>query len=203
MKTSTLAMRSTLAILIASVGLSGAYAQSYNSYGGDTWSGAYVGVTGGLSKDDDLNIFRDATLIGGAQFGYRVQVGPGVVGGELQGNYSNGESYATGGGGVLEQYWSGAAKLKAGVALGSTMVFGTGGYGFANLESGSGSTEDAGWAGGWILGGGVEQKLGDALSVSLEYNQMRLDDVSTVTNGVSFSDNLTNHSVKAGLNLQF
>lgn len=200
MKTSAL----SLAIVLVILGASGAHAQSYNSYSsGDTWSGAYVGVNGGLSKDDDVNVFRDATIIGGAHAGYRVQVGPGVIGAELQGNYSNGETYATDGGGALEQHWSAAAKLKAGVALGSTMVFGTGGYGFANLGSANAATQDAGWTGGMILGGGVEQKLGDALSVNLEYNQMRLDDVTTVTGGTRYSNDLTNHSVKAGLNLQF
>ena len=203
MKTSALAMRSTLAILLVGVGMSNVHAQSPYSYDSDDWSGVYAGVHAGLSKDLDLNLFKDATITGGAQIGYRVHLGPGVIGAEIQSNYSNGQNYATGGGGVLEQYWSGAAKLKAGLGLGSTLVYGTGGYGVANLESGASGTKDAGWKGGWILGGGIEQKLGDALSVSLEYNQMRLDDVSSVTNGVTYSDDITSHSVKAGLNLRF
>lgn len=189
--------------LIAIAMTQAVHAQSSYNGGGDEWSGAYVGVGGGISTDRDIDIFDGSTLTGSATLGSRVQIGPGVIGAEVQGNYSNGQSYGTGGGGQLDQYWSGSAKLKAGLGLGSTLVYGTGGYGIANLESANGVSGDVGWHGGWIFGGGVEQKLTDALSVNVEYNQMRLDDVTTVTNGASFTDDLTNHSVKAGLNYQF
>lgn len=189
--------------LIAIAMTQAVHAQSSYYDGGDEWTGAYAGVGGGVSTDHDIDIFDDSTITGAASLGYRVQVGPGVVGAEVQGNYSNGQSYGTGGGGQVDQYWSGSAKLKAGLGLGSTLIYGTGGYGVANLESGSDGTSDVGWHGGWIYGGGIEQKLTDALSINVEYTQMRLDDVASVTNGASFTDDLTNHSIKAGLNYQF
>jgi outer membrane immunogenic protein len=188
--------------MVAIVMTQAAHAQSPN-YGGDEWSGAYVGVNGGISTDNDMDIFDGSTITGGASLGYRVQVGSGVVGAEVQGNYSNGQHYETGGGGQIDQYWSGSAKLKAGLGLGSTLVYGTGGYAVANLESGNGAVGDVGWHSGWIFGGGVEQKLTDALSINVEYTQARFDDVTTATNGASFTDDLTNHSIRGGLNYRF
>lgn len=193
------AVKLAMAALAFGAFAQGAYAQNY---GVDSWSGAYAGVNAGLATDEFSNMFSDRNFTGGGQVGYRAEFGPAVVGAELQGNYTGGQSFTTGGG-SLDQYWSGAAKLKAGVGLGSTLVYGTGGYGVAKLEGGDASTDDAGWKGGFVFGGGVEQKLGGGLSLNLEYNQMRLDDVKSVSSGAAYSDDLVNHSVKAALNYQF
>lgn len=178
----------------------GAQAQTF---GADDWTGVYVGVNGGLQSEEFRDILDDPNVSGGAQLGYRSELGPVVVGAELEGTYTHGQSFTTGGAGVVDQKWSGAAKVMAGVGLGSTLVYGIGGYGVAKLESGTAATDEAGWAGGFLFGGGVEQQLGGGLSAKLEYTQMRLNNVETFTGGTAYSDDLVNHSIKAGLNFQF
>lgn len=65
-------------------------------------------------------------LSGGIQAGYNQQVGPGVLGAEIEGSYLGGAEHDVEGGKVKEK-WRGAAKARAGVGFDQTLLFGTGG----------------------------------------------------------------------------
>lgn len=192
-------------IVAAAFSATTASAQDYSRFQPQTdWTGFYAGIHGGIAPTKTPNIFSEGAWLGGLQAGYLSQFGSVVVGGELEGSYSGGQRHKTGGGGELNQYWTGAAKLKAGVALDGTLLYGTAGYGFAQLEPGKNVTSKSEWRGGMLFGAGVEQNLGNGLSVKLEYDQLRLNDVKTVVGGgKGYSDSLVNHTVKAGLNMRF
>lgn len=194
-----------LALAVAALGANGAAAQDYGAYPPSfDWTGVYAGVFGGLSPTEFPNVLADTTLQGGVVAGYTMRLGPGVVGAELEGAYLGGKSHDTGGAGELEQSWTAMAKLKAGLAVDSTLLYATGGYGFARLDSAGDVISDDQWHGGWVLGAGLEQALGPNLSAKLEYTQMRLDDVETIVRGgFRHSDDLVNHSIKAGINFRF
>lgn len=193
-----------LAVIAAAGSATAAHAQNYGTYGSAfDWSGFYAGVYGGLAPSEIGSPFSDVTLQGGAVAGYNLQIGPGVIGAELEGGYLHGRSYQTSAGGELTQDWSAAAKLKAGLALDRTMLYATAGYGVARLDPQGNVSSKAAWQGGWIFGGGVEQSITSNLSAKLEYTQMRLDNVPTTVAGTNYSDDLVNHSIKAGLNFRF
>lgn len=193
------------AVIATVISAAGANAQQYGGYQAPfDWTGFYAGIYGGLTPSKFPNVFQDNSLQGGVVAGYTMQLGPAVVGGEIEGSYLGGRTYDTGGGGTLSQHWAATAKLKAGVALDATLIYGTAGYGFARLDPKGNVISDPKWQGGWVFGGGIEQGLGSNLSAKLEYTQMRMDDVSTtVAGGARFSNDLVNHSIKAGINLRF
>lgn len=168
------------------------------------WTGFYAGIHGGLApKASDFNIFKDSSLLGGVQAGYTMQLGPAVIGAELEGTYARGIVHSVGTG-ELEQHWSGAAKVRGGLALGGTLVYGTAGYSFARLDAGNNVISDDQWVGGVLWGAGLEQSFGNGLSWRVEYTQTRFNDVdSTLVGNVHRSDDLTSHAVKAGLNFRF
>jgi outer membrane immunogenic protein len=168
------------------------------------WTGFYAGVHGGLApKASDFNIFKDSSLLGGVQAGYTMQFGPAVIGAELEGTYAKGIVHSVGAG-ELEQNWSGAAKVRGGLALGGTLVYATGGYAVARLDAGNNVISDDKWVGGMLWGAGLEQSFGNGLSARVEYTQTRFNDVdSTLIGNLHRTDDLTNHAVKAGLNFRF
>ena len=98
----------------------------------------------------------------------------------------------------------GAAKVRGGLALGGTLVYGTAGYSVARLDAGNNVISDDKWVGGLLWGAGLEQSFGNGLSARVEYAQTRFNDVdSTLTGNIHRTDDLTSHAVKAGLNFRF
>lgn len=157
------------------------------------WNGFYAGIHGSYVPSDGAPFdLGKAGLGGGAQAGYNMQLGPGVIGVELEADKTfRGDA-------ALDQQAQLSAKARAGLALGSTLIFATAGYGTAYLGTGGDVAE--GWHGGLLLGGGVEQKLTDQLSVRLTYEQLRLGDVKLAAGGTI---DTTTHSVKTGVNFAF
>lgn len=200
----TLSRLAALAIVAVAGSATAAHAQNYGYGAPFDWTGFYAGIYGGLTPSEFPNVLNDGAFQGGLVTGFNMQVGPGVIGAELDGGYIGGKTHNTGGGGELAQHWTGAAKLKAGVALDRTLLYATAGYGMARLDPQGAVVSGASWQGGWIVGGGIEQSLGNNLSAKLEYTQTRMYDVqTTVAGGGRYSADLTNHSIKAGLNFRF
>lgn len=204
MSKNNLSRLAALAIVAVAGSATAAQAQNYGYGAPFDWTGFYAGIYGGLNPAKFPNVLEDGAFQGGLVTGFNMQIGPGVIGAELDGGYVGGKSHRTGGGGEVTQYWTGAAKLKAGVALDTTLLYATAGYGMARLDPQGSVVSGANWQGGWIVGGGIEQSLGNNLSVKLEYTQMRMYDVQTTVAGRGrYSDDLVNHSIKAGLNFRF
>jgi opacity protein-like surface antigen len=169
-----------------------------------SWSGLYAGGTiGGLTSLDpefDLDAYE---LTAGAQVGYLQQFGMFVVGAEVQGMWTDDLQYVLTPGSGLQQDWSIAAKGRAGVVLGDTLLYGTGGAILSELKPSGATTSNTEWYTGGVFGGGVEQKLGDNISVRAEYLQTRFFEVDSAVAGVNRTDDLTNHTFNLGLNYRF
>jgi outer membrane immunogenic protein len=184
-------------------GASPAYAPA--TAGSYDWSGFYLGVHGGLASDTEVPtpLNNASDWLAGVQAGADFQVGGLVVGGSIEASYAPELSHDIGGGNTIQQEWSGAAKARAGLAVDRLLAYGTAGVAVARLEGGNGVTLADEWATGYVLGGGVEYAVFDNVSVNLEYNQTRFDDIKSTVGATAQSDDLTHHAVRAGLNFRF
>ncbi|HEY0113190.1 MAG TPA: outer membrane beta-barrel protein [Allosphingosinicella sp.] len=124
-----------------------------------------------------------------------------------------------------------SARLRAGVAMGSTLFYGTGGVAWGKIRNRfatsntvntfANSGNDDAW--GYKVGGGVEQRLGTGFSLGVQYLYTSLKDedfrvraagpapatnpfIRTNANGTDFArsgDRFTNHSVALTASLRF
>jgi outer membrane immunogenic protein len=146
---------------------------------GATWSGFYIGGNLGaafdpnelsikdLSKDDDLTLrfSNDTELIGGVHAGYNLQMGTWVAGLEGDVDFADNINYLA------------SVRGRLGLALGSFLLYGTGGVAFIETENdfavvsaddglfnfSNGKTDT-----GYVAGGGLEYKLAPQLSLGVE-----------------------------------
>lgn len=181
------------------------YDNSQESSAGYDWSGTYAGAQVGITRDGFPNPFSGKTGWQiGAQGGINFQSGMVVYGGEVEGSYSTGATYNIGNGAKLERNWDAAAKVRAGVALDRTLVYGTAGYGVTKFEAKRNVTSGDNWEGGYLLGSGVEQALGDKLSAKAEYNYVDYGKVRSTISGVgNRAKDLDSHTLKLGVNYKF
>jgi outer membrane immunogenic protein len=189
-----------------------------------SWAGFYVGAhLGGAwgdvkvtDFDEDGNKFTNSSsgLIGGGTIGYNFQRGNIVFGAEIdlggidlkhsKVNPINSDIVSKSDSGF---YVDATARL--GYSFGQTLVYAKGGYAFYD---GSVSVSDladpvtgkVSGLSGWTAGGGVEYKLNPAWSVKAEYQFFDFGTERIVISGGDRYDNdLTVHSVKAGVNYHF
>lgn len=179
----------------------------------------------------------DGGFVGGAQIGYNVQVDRFVGGVEADVSYVDIDhgsqmSVVDPGpffpGALTESAyetsidWLATLRLRAGAALGGTLLYATGGAAAGSVENAFtirvddiGYTPDA-WTEentlyGYAVGGGVEQAVSSSLSVRLEYLYFDLEDQTVFASdpatfpGESIVYEFENdgHVVRAGLNLHF
>nr|CAD6416945.1 porin family protein [Rhizobium sp. Q54] len=178
-----------------------AYEEPAASTGG--WSGAYVGLHAGTSSDHGMPLSGESEFMGGIQGGYNAEMGGAVVGGELELSHM-GDTEVDVPGGELKERYRVAAKAKVGAPLGDTLVYGTAGATMTSLRDTSTAEGPDGWKPGWLLGAGVEQKFNDQISGRVEYNYTRTGDVrSFPAAGGTTESNVSDHTIKAGLNYRF
>lgn len=201
----------SVAILASPVaGHAADYLNNNNDYSYDTpvssssdWNNTYIGAQIGASSSKVPSPFSSRSgILTGVVAGKNIQSGNFVFGGEVELNFAEAE-HNIGNGGRLQQSWNAAAKAKAGYAMDSTLVYGTLGYGTTKFKKQEATTKGPGWEGGVLVGAGVEQKLSGPLSVKAEYDYMRISNVKSNVNGVSQTNKLHNHMLKAGLNYNF
>ena len=174
----------------------------------------------------------------GAQIGYNYQTGPLVLGIEAETSYLGGSETVSRGPlrypasatlsytftNTVDPKWVSSIKGKAGIALGKTLIYAEGGYASAKAKFATTATSNANYlkAGeltetmdGYIVGGGIEQRLGGNLSARLSYNYTDLG-TATYTTSYRPGSALTNpaytetvrqdlrlHLVRVGLNYRF
>jgi outer membrane immunogenic protein len=165
-----------------------------------TWTGFYVGVNAGYGwSNNDFDAFDaadvddDGGFVGGAQAGYNYQIGSFVVG--LEGDIQYADFGAEGafdfdGDGDDDRFessdWFGTVRARAGVAFGQALIYGTGGFAFADD------------ANGWTVGGGIEYAFTNNLSAKIEGLYVNLDlDNNLVDDEAEFG------IIRAGLNFRF
>lgn len=167
-----------------------------------SWTGAYVGGHVGAAMPS-ANPFKGGKgLALGAQAGYDYDLGSAVVGGEVEATHL-GDTRAKVPNGNLKERWRAAAKVRAGVKLEDTLVYGTAGLTVTSLRDGGGVTGPDGMKEGYLLGAGAEHRFTPQVSAKVEYNYVATDDVRTFSNGVTSHTDLTDHVVKGGVNYRF
>lgn len=166
------------------------------------WTGAYVGLHAG-SASERVNPFSgNKEFMGGVQGGYNAEMNGFVVGGELELSHMGDVEVDVPGGDLKERYRL-AAKAKAGAPIGDTLIYGTAGVAMTSLRDTSTAEGPDGWKPGWLLGAGIEQKFNQNVSGRVEYNYTRTGDVRSF-DGVSTSEtNVSDHTIKAGVNYNF
>jgi outer membrane immunogenic protein len=206
------------------------------------WTGFYVGgnVGGGwASAETDFSIGGGATfanavnnltgVLGGAQLGYNWQTGPAVFGVEA-------DIQLTGMRGTLQaptcvaavcgvttnaSYsqklpWFGTVRGRLGYAQDSWLIYGTGGYAYARLETEASATAGAASVNlsreetrsGWAVGGGVELAFTRNWTARVEYLYVdlgRKDAVLAIPGIATIGEDsrVTQNVVRLGVNYRF
>lgn len=154
-----------------------------------TWSGFYAGVNAGYgwNTGDDVIINgvrfsnNDGGFVGGGQLGYNYQIGSFVIGaeGDLQWADLGNNAFSN------NNDWFGTVRGRAGVAFDRALVYGTGGFAFADGGN------------GWTAGGGVEYAFTNNLSAKVEGLYVNVDRGGVLNTKDEFG------VVRAGLNFRF
>ncbi len=204
------------------VGINGGYGMSSMDTVGRGPNLANSGFANWLDFDD-----VDGFLIGG-QIGVNWQLSNGfVIGAELDADYFNakqtnratiavaGPPQFTGTASLeFKQTWLATARLRAGFAMDSLLLYATGGLagagtkitGSYNLTTpvASGSTSETGTDFGWTIGAGAEYMVTDNFSLRGEYLYVDLgSDVLDFGSGDELEADYSMHIVRAGVNYHF
>jgi len=196
-----------------------------------SWTGFYLGANAGWQwTDTNQSVSYSAAegtgpsfggekdgFTAGATLGYNMQFDQFVVG--LEGDWNwvdvsrSGSGVTSIGGtavsGSSSTDWLATARARFGVAFDRFLVYGTGGFAFANVDStvtfGGVTTGDDDMRWGWTLGGGVEYSLMNNWSAKVEYLYYQLEkkNYSLALGGGSFRSEPEGSIVRAGLNYRF
>jgi outer membrane immunogenic protein len=186
----------------------------------EEWEGGIAGVTVGYNWiEEDSSQFSILALpisppvpgsnhgagpsLGG-MIGYRADLNGFVLGGEIDADWSDAkfEIGTTAGGTATQTRWQGSVRAVAGVPIGRTLIFATGGLGVArtshSARTGVGVPEFR-WSGtptGWVAGGGVELALG-SVRPRLEYRHSDYGTTETLVNStVYFRRRVSSDSIR-------
>jgi outer membrane immunogenic protein len=205
------------------------------------WTGFYIGGNvgyGWASAETDFSVggsaFASATnnlngVLGGAQLGYNWQIGPAVLGVEADFQFTGMKgtlqapscSAAVCGVATSASYsqtlpWFGTVRGRLGYARDSWLIYGTGGYAYARLETDASASAGATSVSlsreetrsGWVAGGGIELAFARNWSARMEYLYIDLGrkDATLVIAGVptiSEDSRITQNLVRLGVNYRF
>lgn len=191
----------------------------------ERWAGFYAGVHAGYATGDadfdsaapapDGSISFDG-FIGGVQAGYNWQFNNLVFGVEGVLSYSDvegSETLAVGPGSITSTTsteWAGLARLRAGYALDSILIYGTGGFAFARAEGGAIPTGLGGGPEfvtetltGWTAGAGVEAFVTETVSLRGEWTYTDYGSEDFVYDGGTSVVDADAHAFTVGLNFHF
>lgn len=134
------------------------------------WTGFYVGGQIGYGwVDTDLPGVKGDDIIGGLVAGYDYDLGNNwVVGGGL--DYDWADIKLAPGISVEEVF---RAKLRGGYKIGNGLLYGTGGYAWAD-------TDNVGDGDGWLIGGGYEHMVSQNISLGAEVLYHEFNNFGTV-----------------------
>lgn len=141
--------------------------------GGDVnWTGFYVGGQLGAAFGDSDVSSSDESVIGGITLGYDHDFGRWVLGGALDYDFTDIDIAP---GSSLEEIFR--VKLRGGPKIGRGLLYGTGGYAYAD-------SDNAGDEDGWFIGGGYEYMVNDQFSVGGEVLYHEFDGFNGTGNDV-------------------
>jgi outer membrane immunogenic protein len=175
-------------------------------YAAVDWSGLYAGINAGGGGTANDGVVSPSGAFFGGQIGYNWQGvfgmgGNWVVGIEADIQASGIDDSVAGFKSSLNSF--GTVRGRVGYAFGPTLVYGTGGFAWGNVENtGFGSETQT----GWVLGGGVEHKFSPTWSIKAEYQFISLD-ASDVNGagplGLTNGDRSEINTFRVGLNYRF
>jgi outer membrane immunogenic protein len=167
-----------------------------------TWTGPYIGISGGYGWGSSDFGDPDGGLFGGT-IGYNWQMGALVTGIEGDISWSGLDGNGTAGGlaSSVNNDWLGTVRGRLGYNAGRWMPYITGGLAVGNIDAsiatlGSSNSTEL----GWTIGGGVEAQIAGPWSAKVEYLYVDLGDGDSIGgNRPDFTTNI----VRAGLNYHF
>ena len=171
-----------------------------------TWTGPYVGLTGGYGWGESRSFDVDGALLG-VTAGYNWQMNQVVFGVEGDISWSDISGSGPCGAGTrctVDNNWLGTVRGRLGWAAGQFMPYVTGGLAFGDIDVrrtggfGSASSTEV----GWTLGAGVEAALWGPVSAKIEYLFVDLGGPSVPGPGGGSADFQTS-IIRAGLNYRF
>jgi outer membrane immunogenic protein len=148
--------------------------QAYTPTPAFSWTGPYVGLTGGYGWDSG-NVGDG--WIGGFYAGYNFQLDPHWVAG-IEGDFT----FTSKDGPVYSNPWNSSVRGRLGYAWDRYLLYGTAGVAFGKLEGGGGSSTET----GWTAGIGAEAVLAGNVTGRLEY---RHTDLGSNSFGASSASN--------------
>jgi outer membrane immunogenic protein len=190
-----------------------------------SWTGFYIGGNAGYGWTNASGTLTTTTgqenfsatgngFLGGAQAGYNWQIGPAVLGAEVdfQGTTANGTFSAPAGPAISatdKLPWFGTLRGRAGYAIDRVLLYATGGavYGDSTMNGtvstvGPFSSSSTFWT--WTAGAGVEAAFWGCWSAKLEYLYMgtpsRIPSIPVVT---TVTASASSNIVRAGINYHF
>ncbi|MBO3759977.1 porin family protein [Ciceribacter sp. L1K23] len=166
------------------------------------FAGAYAGVHAGMSGEQINPFSGEKEFTGGIHGGYNAEMGGAIVGGELEYTHLSDTEVDVPGGELKERHRM-ALKAKAGMPMGETLIYGTAGATMTSIRDTTTAEGPDGWKPGYLLGVGVEQNLNANISAKVEYNYVRTPDVRSFDGASTSTTNLSDHTIKGGLNYKF
>jgi outer membrane immunogenic protein len=171
-----------------------------------TWTGPYVGISGGYGWGESRSFEVDGALLG-VTAGYNWQMNQFVFGVEGDLSWSDISGSGPCGAGTrctVDNSWLGTARGRLGWAAGQFMPYVTGGLAFGDIDvrrTGFGRNDST--EVGWVLGAGVEAALWGPVSAKIEYLYVDLGNGPSVPGPGGGSADFQTSIVRAGLNYRF
>jgi outer membrane immunogenic protein len=168
-------------------------APAYTPVQAFSWSGPYVGVTGGYGWGSGPG--HENGLLGGAYAGYNFQTSTNWVIG-VEGDFTFTGKDGDDAGTTYKNPWNSTVRGRVGYAMDKYLFYGTGGVAFGKLES-SGGTTASDTKTGWTAGLGMEVALTQNVTGRLEYRHTDLGDFPGTTTKFHSDD------IMAGIGVKF
>ena len=198
--TSALLLGTTLGALAGDLPYGGSYDQPTVSGAVYDWTGFYGGVHGGYGRGSggstDLGGF-----IGGFQGGYSMQQGQFVMG--LEGDIGIAAIDGSRGASDTSIDALGSVRARAGFAVNQVLIYGTGGFGFGDVNVEDPVSRDDQWRLGWVLGIGAEAALGRNWTARIEAFHYDLGSATYINASGNRTISVDANVVRAGLNYRF
>jgi outer membrane immunogenic protein len=165
----------------------------------DTWTGSYIGASGGgawgsatvhnnLTGLDQTPRFDLGGGLVGATAGFNIQNGPAVFGLEADTSFvsksGTGSEFPPNGAfsNDVKERWLSTFRGRVGYGQSNWLLYATAGGALANVENSlvgpAGAISDQQWHWGWTAGAGVEMKLNRDWTAKVEYLYVGLQDKS-------------------------
>jgi outer membrane immunogenic protein len=171
----------------------------------NNWTGFYLGAMGGYAQENSDGLGTLSGGFAGGTAGYNWQMGNIVLGIEADAAWA--DVGATVGAFEARIRDMGTVRGRVGYAFDQVLIYGTGGYAWADNRFTVGALSDSTIHSGWTVGAGVEVMFAPKWSVKAEYLYRSFESqtyfAGVVLPGGVASGTLNLNSVQVGVNYHF